>query len=274
MCPASRPWIRVKLRSRPEGAPCAETRRAGAPPAPPHGLRGGRLPEPRGVPGRSGHATLMILGEVCTRACAFCNVKTGLPTGLDRRRAEPAPGRRPWPRRGLQPRGGDLGGPGRPAGRRRRALRALHPGDPPCRAPATTVEVLTPDFRHKPGAVEAVAAARPGRLQPQRRDGAGPLPAHPPRRQLPPTRWTCCERVKQLEPSALHQVRPHGGARRVARRGGRALLDDLRASRTSTSSPSDSTCGPRRAHAAGRPLLDAAGVRRAEGVRGWRRRAS
>ena len=34
------------------------------------------------------HATFMIMGDTCTRACAFCNVKTGLPGALDRERAE------------------------------------------------------------------------------------------------------------------------------------------------------------------------------------------
>ena len=33
------------------------------------------------------HATFMIMGDTCTRACAFCNVKTGLPGALDRGRA-------------------------------------------------------------------------------------------------------------------------------------------------------------------------------------------
>ena len=45
------------------------------------------------------HATMMIMGDTCTRACAFCNVKTGLPGALDE--AEPdACGDRPLPRLG------------------------------------------------------------------------------------------------------------------------------------------------------------------------------
>ena len=41
------------------------------------------------------HATFMIMGDTCTRACAFCNVKTGLPGALDPRRAR-ATSARPW----------------------------------------------------------------------------------------------------------------------------------------------------------------------------------
>ena len=59
--------------------------RAGEPPA--HGLRGSRLPQHRRVLAQR-HATMMIMGDTCTRACAFCNVRTGLPGALDA--AEPA----------------------------------------------------------------------------------------------------------------------------------------------------------------------------------------
>ena len=51
-----------------------------------HRLRGGRLPN-IGECWEKKHATFMIMGDTCTRACAFCNVKTGLPGPLDPARA-------------------------------------------------------------------------------------------------------------------------------------------------------------------------------------------
>ena len=104
------------------------------------------------------HATMMIMGDTCTRACAFCNVKTGLPGMLDRE--EPANVARAVQKLGLKhvvitsvdrddlPDGG-----ARHFADTINAIRAVSPG--------TTVEVLTPDFLRKPGAIEVVAAARP-----------------------------------------------------------------------------------------------------------------
>jgi lipoyl synthase len=104
------------------------------------------------------HATVMILGEVCTRACAFCNVATGLPDKLDPH--EPAHVGEAVAAMGLSHvvvtsvDRDDLedGGAAHFAETIRR-IRAL--------APATTIEVLTPDFLRKPGAVEAVVEAGP-----------------------------------------------------------------------------------------------------------------
>jgi lipoic acid synthetase len=79
------------------------------------------------------HATFMIMGDTCTRACAFCNVKTGLPGALDPH--EP------------------LHGGAAHFAATIRAIRA--------RCPATTIEVLTPDFLRKDGALEVVVAAQP-----------------------------------------------------------------------------------------------------------------
>ena len=104
------------------------------------------------------HATVMILGRVCTRACAFCNVATGRPDAVD----AGEPGRLAEAVAKLElahvvitsvdrddlPDGG--------AGQFVACLEAL--GE---RSPGTTVEVLTPDFRHKAGALEKVVAARP-----------------------------------------------------------------------------------------------------------------
>jgi lipoic acid synthetase len=104
------------------------------------------------------HATMMIMGDTCTRACAFCNVKTGLPGPLD----EGEPGRvgEAVARLGLKhvvvtsvDRDDLSDGGAEHFAKTIRAIRAASPG--------TTVEVLTPDFLRKPGAVEIVMAARP-----------------------------------------------------------------------------------------------------------------
>jgi lipoic acid synthetase len=100
----------------------------------------------------------MILGEVCTRACAFCNVRTGLPAALDPH--EPERLARAVAELGLRHvvvtsvDRDDLADGG--AGHFVRSIEAIRRA-----APATSIEVLTPDFRRKLGAVDAVAAARP-----------------------------------------------------------------------------------------------------------------
>src|SRR5258705_9546498 len=104
------------------------------------------------------HATFMIMGDTCTRACAFCNVKTGLPGPLDA--AEPAHVAEATAKLGLahvvvtSVDRDDLDDGG--AGHFAAVIRAIR-----ARCPATTIEVLTPDFLRKDGAVEAVVAARP-----------------------------------------------------------------------------------------------------------------
>ena len=104
------------------------------------------------------HATIMIMGDICTRACAFCNVATGRPGALDP--TEPT-------------RAGnaiaalclthvvvtsvdrdDLTDGG--AAHFAATIGAIRQA-----APATSIEVLTPDFLKKPGALETVLAARP-----------------------------------------------------------------------------------------------------------------
>jgi lipoic acid synthetase len=104
------------------------------------------------------HATFMIMGDTCTRACAFCNVKTGLPGGLDTN--EPCHVADATAKLGLAhivvtsvdrddlPDGG-----ARHFAETIRAIRA--------RCPQTTIEVLTPDFLRKDGALEIVVEARP-----------------------------------------------------------------------------------------------------------------
>jgi lipoic acid synthetase len=104
------------------------------------------------------HATFMIMGDICTRACAFCNVKTGLPGPLDQ--AEPDSIADAVARMGLRHAvitsvdRDDLADGG--AGHFARVIGALRQ-----RAPDTTIEVLTPDFLRKDGALEQVVAARP-----------------------------------------------------------------------------------------------------------------
>ena len=104
------------------------------------------------------HATFMIMGEICTRACAFCNVRTGLPTALDA--GEPAHVANAVQKLALEhvvitsvdrddlPDGG--------ARHFAEVILAIRE-----RTPRTTIEVLTPDFLRKDGALEIVVAAGP-----------------------------------------------------------------------------------------------------------------
>lgn len=104
------------------------------------------------------HATMMIMGDVCTRACTFCNVATGLPRPLEA--DEPARIADAVARLGLNHvvitsvDRDDLADGG--ATHFAAVICALRAS-----SPATTIEVLTPDFLRKPGAAEIVMAARP-----------------------------------------------------------------------------------------------------------------
>src|SRR5262249_48063227 len=104
------------------------------------------------------HATFMIMGDTCTRACAFCNVKTGLPGALDP--DEPGRVAEATAKLGLAhivvtsvDRDDLADGGARHFADTIRAIRA--------RCPETTIEVLTPDFLRKDGALEMVVAAKP-----------------------------------------------------------------------------------------------------------------
>ena len=104
------------------------------------------------------HATFMIMGEICTRACAFCNVSTGRPDALDP--AEPASVARAVAQMGLThvvitsvDRDDLADGGARHFADVIRAIRAT--------TPETTIEILTPDFLRKDGALEVVVDARP-----------------------------------------------------------------------------------------------------------------
>jgi lipoic acid synthetase len=104
------------------------------------------------------HATMMIMGDTCTRACAFCNVRTGLPGALDP--DEPENVARATAKLGLKhivitsvDRDDLADGGSTHFAAVIRAIRRLNPG--------TTIEVLTPDFLRKPGAAEVVMEAAP-----------------------------------------------------------------------------------------------------------------
>src|SRR5262245_17431978 len=104
------------------------------------------------------HATFMIMGDTCTRACAFCNVKTGLPGPLDA--DEPAHVADATAKLGLSHivvtsvDRDDLADGG--AAHFAAVIRAIR-----AQCPTTTIEVLTPDFLRKDGAAEQVVAAKP-----------------------------------------------------------------------------------------------------------------
>ncbi len=104
------------------------------------------------------HATFMIMGDTCTRACAFCNVKTGIPAALDPDE--------PWKVADAISKMGldhavitsvdrdDLSDGG--ADHFVKLIQEIRKA-----APQTTVEILTPDFLRKQGALEAVVEAKP-----------------------------------------------------------------------------------------------------------------
>jgi lipoyl synthase len=148
-------WIRVRVPTSPREY--AETRRI----VREHGLH--TVCEEAACPNiaecwAQRHATMMIMGDTCTRACAFCNVATGLPKPLDLAEPENVASAISKLRlahvvitsvdRDDLPDGG--------AEHFAQTIRAIRQ-----RTPATTIEVLTPDFLRKEGAVETVVAAGP-----------------------------------------------------------------------------------------------------------------
>ncbi|WP_420962158.1 lipoyl synthase [Brucella sp. IR073] len=104
------------------------------------------------------HATFMIMGEICTRACAFCNVATGIPTALDPN--EPQNVANAVQQMGLthvvitSVDRDDLDDGG--AQHFADVIHAIR-----ATSPATTIEILTPDFLRKDGALEIVVKAKP-----------------------------------------------------------------------------------------------------------------
>ena len=149
------PWIRAKA---PVSAEFAETRRMM------RDLSLNTVCEEAACPNigecwQQKHATVMILGDTCTRACAFCNIKTGAPGGIIDP-LEPAHVATACGAMGMEHivitsvDRDDLDDGG--AGQFVRVIEALR-----SEAPDTTIEILTPDFRNKPGALERVIDAKP-----------------------------------------------------------------------------------------------------------------
>ena len=169
------------------------------------------------------HATMMILGSVCTRACAFCNVATGRPDLLDPHepenigRAVATLGLKHVVITSVDRDDLDDGGAQHFAD----TISAIR-----TQAPTTTIEVLTPDFLRKEGAVEIVVAARPDvfnhnmetvpRLYPSIRPGARYFHS-----------LTVLQKVKTLDPSIFTKSGIMVGLGETDEEVGQ-LMDDLR----------------------------------------------
>ena len=152
--PRKPPWIRVKA---PTSKGYAETKRL---------IKGHNLHtvcEEAACPNigecwEHKHATVMILGDACTRACAFCNIATGMPNRLDA--LEPEHVAVAVAELGLahvvitSVDRDDLDDGG--AAHFAEVIRRIREN-----SPDTTIEILTPDFQKKDGAIETVVAAKP-----------------------------------------------------------------------------------------------------------------
>ena len=105
-----------------------------------------------------GHATMMVLGQICTRKCAFCNVATGRPKAVDpdepQRLADAVAALNLAHVVITSVDRDDLADGG--AGHFAACIKAVR-----ATCPGVTVEVLTPDFQRKAGSVETIAAAAP-----------------------------------------------------------------------------------------------------------------
>jgi len=152
--PRKPPWIRVKAPTSPEYQATRRLMRE---------LKLNTVCEEAACPNigecwKEKHATVMILGAICTRACTFCNVATGRPDQLDLH--EPQRVGEAVAALGLNHivvtsvDRDDLEDGG--AGHFAQTIAAIRAA-----APATTIEVLVPDFLRKNGAIETVVAAKP-----------------------------------------------------------------------------------------------------------------
>jgi lipoic acid synthetase len=170
------------------------------------------------------HATMMIMGEVCTRACAFCNVATGKPAALDP--MEPVNVALAVAQLGLEHvvvtsvDRDDLDDGG--AAHFAQVVGAIRK-----ESPKTTIEILTPDFKDREGAIETVAASRPDvfnhnletvpRLYPTIRPGARYF-----------TSLELLHRVKRIDPSLFTKSGLMVGLGETREEVGQ-VMDDLRA---------------------------------------------
>tara|TARA_R110002110_G_scaffold260260_1_gene475831 strand:+ start:14925 stop:15893 length:969 start_codon:yes stop_codon:yes gene_type:complete len=170
------------------------------------------------------HATIMIMGDTCTRACAFCNVATGVPKPLDPN--EPANVAIAVGAMALEhvvltsvDRDDLADGGADHFGQVVRALRASAPG--------TTIEILTPDFKDKPGAIDVLAQDPPDvfnhnletvpRLYPTIRPGSRYF-----------TSLDLLHRIKQMVPSIFTKSGLMVGLGETREEVGQ-VMDDLRA---------------------------------------------
>lgn len=213
-------WIRVKA---PNGPTYAETKKLV------HGLKLNTVCEEAGCPNigecwEKKHATMMIMGEICTRACSFCNIATGKPNELDK--MEPLRVGVGVEKLGLKHvvitsvDRDDLDDGG--AEHFVKTIQAIR-----FKSPETTIEILTPDFKNKEGAVDEVAKARPDvfnhnletvpRLYPTIRPGARYF-----------TSLRLLERVKEVDPSIFTKSGIMVGLGETKEEIGQ-LMDDLRA---------------------------------------------
>ncbi len=156
----------------------------------------------------------MIMGDTCTRACAFCNVKTGLPGALDPN--EPVQVGEATAKLGLahivvtSVDRDDLADGG--AQHFAETIRAIRTN-----APGTTIEVLTPDFLRKDGALEVVGRGQARRVQPQSGNRAIAISDGAAGRALFPFAAPAAT-SEGNRPADVHQVGDHGGPGRRAQR--------------------------------------------------------
>ena len=161
------------------------------------------------------HATFMIMGDTCTRACAFCNVRTGMPRPLNP--AEPARIAEAVAKLGLahvvitSVDRDDLADGG--AAHFAEVVAAIR-----AKSPDTTIELLTPDFLRKAGALETVVAAKPDVFNHNLETVPSKYLTVPAGRALLPL-GTAAAAGQGAGPDDFHQVRYHGRPRRGAQRG-------------------------------------------------------
>jgi lipoic acid synthetase len=172
-----------------------------------------------------GHATMMIMGEICTRGCTFCNVATGKPQTLDA--FEPGRVADAVQKLGLKHvvvtsvDRDDLEDGG--AEHFAQTIRAIRH-----RAPGTTIEILTPDFLHcADSALEAVVAARPDVFNHNLETVPGLYPSvRPGARYFQSLRLL--QRVKELDPTMFTKSGIMVGLGEE-RQGVHQVMDDMRA---------------------------------------------
>lgn len=214
-------WIRVRA---PGGAAYAETNRI----IKDHGLS--TVCQEAGCPNvgecwSAGHATMMIMGEICTRGCTFCNVATGKPDALDV--FEPGRVADAVKKLGLNhvvitsvDRDDVLDGGAEHFAQTIRAIRQ--------QAPDTTIEILTPDFlRCTPDALAVVVAARPDVFNHNLETVPGLYPSvRPGARYFHSLRLL--QRVKELDPTMFTKSGIMVGLGED-RQGVMQVMDDMRA---------------------------------------------